>query len=827
MNNVDTDIILQRMIKLTELSQEDRFWIKSWSTKVDGRSPSIVQQAYSSPENDAFFLRSQAVLLLELKCPEDFTKKLLFQSYNPFTIKYNQLDFSDSPIFENEVNLFGFNKMAICYRAINIEIENKNIYLLCSIYDPRSSIMPFRDGGHLIWCIVFEKLTNSQFRVTYLLNCVVIPWLHETNVGIALQRQMMFLTRFFKTLVDLPSNISDVPESIAVERNGYELVLPGRPLNGTLVLDKENTRISLLSRNKSETSYILHGSFEIISKKKFTRESLVSMVFGNRCHFIKSLGDGSTIVHKEPHNNISSDHLKISLWIYGSICSLIHFHSIHSPMCRFAHSQLSDHKRVFFFQNAYVFYSRDENNTIKIQYNFDITVKEETMEDTQSSLKVFIEFLENMKELSYETTESGTSSENEEKKSSSLKVELEKYGPDEHSFFPQLPITALKKICEYLDEKSVNSLKFCNKHLMQLIGTMIKFGNDISSSEERKEISVQDVSNSTEIEEKIITETNKNACNSCRLDYERHNAINTNTQDNEFINKTNNTNNIQPKIYEGHTNIIRSVDIHSCSKAIVTGSSDRKVRLWKYNSKENAQVFIGPNSSLVTTKFVDDYIVVAYKCGTVKYIHQTNPKSSLVFDVPDGKMEGFYPLKRTRFLTWNERVQIVTYEDFKRNIEFTYDGHVRKISVSRPLNDWCFISGSADRTVHLWDIRSSSPMVTKYRPHKSGITLLETLNDSQFATVGNEKIICLWDSRKLDHYFASSSNNTCALDVRDNSIVCGVDGGLVQILDYKGVLRRSLSCGDSVDISSVTMSNHVLAVGSKSGKLYVFDEMYN
>ncbi|EMS17270.1 hypothetical protein KM1_000490 [Entamoeba histolytica HM-3:IMSS] len=52
MNNVDTDIILQRMIKLSELSQEDRFWIKSWSTKVDGLRPSTVQQAYSSPENE-------------------------------------------------------------------------------------------------------------------------------------------------------------------------------------------------------------------------------------------------------------------------------------------------------------------------------------------------------------------------------------------------------------------------------------------------------------------------------------------------------------------------------------------------------------------------------------------------------------------------------------------------------------------------------------------------------------------------------------------------------------------------------------------------------
>ena len=65
---------------------------------------------------------------------------------------------------------------------------------------------------------------------------------------------------------------------------------------------------------------------------------------------------------------------------------------------------------------------------------------------------------------------------------------------------------------------------------------------------------------------------------------------------------------IKPKIYEGHTNIIRCMDIHTYTGDIVTGSSDRKIRVWKKNNPSDVQVYIGPTSSLMETKFVDDYI---------------------------------------------------------------------------------------------------------------------------------------------------------------------------------------------------------------------------
>ena len=828
-NNSNSDYeqtLINKMNEIDSFKQENEFWEKNWRIKVDGIRPIVLKQSISYNEHDTYYLKTESIIQNSpsLQKMKESHEAILFHSYNPFVYKLNMLESENRHISEQEINLFGFNKMAICSERKWIEKDNKQMDLFWSVYDQRSNIIMFRDGGHLSHCIIYEKLSLSQMRISYILHCVVDPWLHSSNIQLALERQMMMITRFFKTLVDLPNDIENIPSSVAIERNGYELVLPELSLPGKIIYNENNLRISLTSTNKTQSSYIVHGFYEVKSDKKYNKDTMMSIAFGNRCHQVETKEDGSIIIHKEEHDDVASDHYKTSLFMYGDICALLYYHSIHSPMCRFAHSTNDENKRIFFFDNAYMFFSREENNMIKVQFNFSITVKENKPSTVETTLKTFLDYINSLRSFAFEETKIEKQMKlNDEP----IKIQLETYEFDDNSFFPKLQTNILKKICSYLDDKSILSLKYTNKHIKQFMEVVINQMNkqEIHSSEETRYTPNQFVDiKPIEIQEpkELMNLNNQNIGmeeNESKWNGLKNDPI-------KLIEHSNKLDELKPTIYEGHTNIIRSMDIHTYTGDIVTGSSDRKIRVWKKDNPSDVQVYIGPNSSLMETKFVDEYICVAYKCGTVKYINPKDSKQNLVFDVPNKKMEGFYPIKNTKFLVWNETVEIVTYCDFKKTIEFTYDGHLRKITTSRPLNEWCFVSGSADRTVHLWDIRLPAPLLSKFRPHKSGVTLLEILNDYQFSTVGNEKIISTWDSRKLDKPLFTFENNTCAMAIRDNYIVCGVDGGNIQMIDYNGCLKGTLHCGNDVEISSVAINNHTVAAGSKSGKLYVFNDVY-
>ncbi|ELP83439.1 F-box and WD domain protein, putative, partial [Entamoeba invadens IP1] len=703
---------------------------------------------------------------------------------------------------------------AICSRMIYEEVGEKKVFIDYSVATESSQVIPFRDNGFLVYSAIVEPLNENSFLLKYIVNVVTVPWYHGNDSSVAMDRHLMLMARMIQAVIDLKSiHVEDIPPSIALERNGYEAVLPYRTLAGTLVYDTVPLRVSLVMRSKSESTYVVHGSFTRDDTSAFTREELLGIVFGERCKIVESLEDGSIVVHKEGYKTISSDHLKVSSWMYAPVCALFHFSSIHSPTCRFAHSLESENNRVFFFRRAFVFFS-SEGKGISVQYSYDIVVKEIGTEDMKETMKVLVEMSVRMEKAPLKRGRGYVP------KNHSLVFNIQHQKFDDNSFFPQLPVQTLKKIGSLLPPQDVAALKATNKHIRRLLTTAL-CSKESSSSEERlmaslKRLEVGGIGHcmtTRTIGEGDVVKMceNNEGSTEWKIVSERHIA----QHGSEDVTAPDG---VKADVYVGHTNIIRCVDVDSTG-LIVTGSSDRKIRVW--SSSEDSEVFIGPNSSLVTTKFVDGAIAVAYKCGTVKYIDRLSPKKSLIFDVPEGKLEGFYPLRNTEFLVWNERVDVMEYIDLRRVVKYTYNGHVRKVTVTRPLGEEIYISGSADRTVHIWDTRQTDP-IAKFRPHKSGITLLETFDDFHFATVANEKTVSFWDTRNISKAYTTLQQKTNAIDTRDKLIVCGLEGGVVSIVDVNGKTRAQLNCGNQVEVSAVAFNKGVVAVGSKKGKLYVF-----
>ena len=284
----------------------------------------------------------------------------------------------------------------------------------------------------------------------------------------------------------------------------------------------------------------------------------------------------------------------------------------------------------------------------------------------------------------------------------------------------------------------------------------------------------------------------------------------------------------KPQLLEGHNNVVRSISIHPTKPLFCSGSSDRKIRLWEFNkSVDESRIFIGPNSSITDVNFIGEHICIAYKCGTIKYIHPDDPTKSFIFDTIFGKIEGFYPLGFTYYVVWNENVGIMTYENVRQKNIFTYNEHQRKITIVRPLDEHRYLSGSSDRTVHIWDTRIKTPTIHRFKPHKSGVIQMETINENQFCTVGNEKIVCEWDERMLKSPVLSIENKTEILKIKENKIFCGLENRNVGIYDLHGKELRMLENDyDSSSLSAMDVHNGTVVCGMKNGSIFVYSDVY-
>ncbi|KAL7713058.1 F-box/WD domain containing protein [Entamoeba marina] len=279
-----------------------------------------------------------------------------------------------------------------------------------------------------------------------------------------------------------------------------------------------------------------------------------------------------------------------------------------------------------------------------------------------------------------------------------------------------------------------------------------------------------------------------------------------------------------PKRLDGHTNFVRSLDVAPNMQYLVTGASDRKVRLWTLPTPttNTSKVFTGPNSSVVSSTFLKDTLVVAYKCGTVKYIPLSEPDRLLTFDIVGGKIEGFMPLTGTAFVAWNEKVQLINYHHLHQAVLFTYSEHLRKITTVRPYGSK-FVSGSTDRSIHIWDPNLSVPTIEKIRNVKT-TTTIEVIDENIFVS-GGESIVQFWDGRKVNepfHKITLDSKVSC-LCHHNNKLVIGSDKGVTIRSGANWENENVLMVNDNSGVSCVKLLDDMLAAGFRDGGINIWD----
>ncbi|EKE36972.1 hypothetical protein ENUP19_0265G0009 [Entamoeba nuttalli] len=274
----------------------------------------------------------------------------------------------------------------------------------------------------------------------------------------------------------------------------------------------------------------------------------------------------------------------------------------------------------------------------------------------------------------------------------------------------------------------------------------------------------------------------------------------------------------QPQRIDGHTNYVRSLDISSDFRYFVSGASDRKVRLWTLPnpSTKTSQVFSGPNSSVVSSSFIDETLAVAYKCGTVKYIPIAEPDRLLTFDIVGGKIEGFLPLTGTAFVSWGDKVQLINYHHLHQAILFTYSEHLRKVCSVKPLGPK-FISTSSDRSIHIWDPNLPIPTIEKIRNVRT-FNALEILDDHTFAT-GGESIVHIWDERKVTDpvEVLNIDSKVSCLNYSNDKLYIGTDKTVTIRSGTHWANEQNLVVDDKNGVSTIKAVGNITIAGFRDG----------
>jgi len=186
--------------------------------------------------------------------------------------------------------------------------------------------------------------------------------------------------------------------------------------------------------------------------------------------------------------------------------------------------------------------------------------------------------------------------------------------------------------------------------------------------------------------------------------------------------------------FEGHTDFVMCVDFNYSRNLVASGSFDRTVRIWDISQRRCLHRLQAHSDSVVSANFnIDgDLLVTGGFDGYVRIwdVETGNPKNSFLIKdqltpvsfarwSPNGK----YILVGSFDGTW----KLLNSETGK--IVKTYTGHEFNsycIFASFFLSvEKCIVSGSADRTVCVWDINSKE-LVQKLDGHKDVVVAISS-----------------------------------------------------------------------------------------------------
>eukprot|EP01105_Mastigella_eilhardi_P017154 TRINITY_DN3946_c0_g1_i3.p1 TRINITY_DN3946_c0_g1~~TRINITY_DN3946_c0_g1_i3.p1 ORF type:complete len:982 (-),score=176.06 TRINITY_DN3946_c0_g1_i3:54-2999(-) len=286
----------------------------------------------------------------------------------------------------------------------------------------------------------------------------------------------------------------------------------------------------------------------------------------------------------------------------------------------------------------------------------------------------------------------------------------------------------------------------------------------------------------------------------------------------------------------GHTTTIRCLQYSPQTNCLFSGSSDRKVKLWRVNPETGSctcqNTFSGPNAGVVGIDCDGQVLRVGYRNGGI-WAWNTTPNSSSSFELLWHQQfvllaEGFLFMP-PKVILWEDAVNI--WDETSAQIVQTFAGHTRRVTSVKVWQS-VLISASLDKTIKLYDMKSGSAgAFSTMKGHTAGINCVELVGDQLLLSAGNDRSIKVWDLRQIEkgplQLLSGHVSPVKCLKYAHQRVLSGSEDHSIRVWDAANGLIKPLQRFEEhvTPVTCLDFNERYLFSGSSDGVLKVWDFM--
>lgn len=260
---------------------------------------------------------------------------------------------------------------------------------------------------------------------------------------------------------------------------------------------------------------------------------------------------------------------------------------------------------------------------------------------------------------------------------------------------------------------------------------------------------------------------------------------------------------------------------HAGKGEIVTVSADKTIKLWNMDNSDLNRVYDGHPYKIYDVKLIDDDRLVTCSNDSIKIWNKqsgeclssfTNNRSSCCLEVLDDRI---FSGDTNRVRRWSIISGWYTLFQFS---------HVDQINCIKLMNENHLLSGSDDKHVKLWDLKSLECVKT-YKGHSAAVKCLERINDNEFISGSKDCDIKIWDIESEDCVMTLKGHKSAVV-----SFSLLENGRFLSSSSDKTIILWNSICGLALSVfeadrpitSIKTFDRNKLAIGYDNGTLEVW-----
>jgi WD40 repeat protein len=268
------------------------------------------------------------------------------------------------------------------------------------------------------------------------------------------------------------------------------------------------------------------------------------------------------------------------------------------------------------------------------------------------------------------------------------------------------------------------------------------------------------------------------------------------------------------RAFKGHKSVVTSIAFSPNGKYIISGSSDKTLKLWDVNTGECIRTFRGHIDAVNSVTFSSDgrYVLSGSWDSAIKLWDVNTGECIRTFRGHTGWVNSVTFSSDGRYIVSGSSDKTLKLWDVNTGECIrTFRGHTGSIrSVNFSPNGKYIISGSSDKTLKLWDV-TTSECIRTFRGHNSWINSVNFSSDGRYIVSGSsDKTLKLWDvntGKCIRTFLGHSSIWSVVFSPNGRYIVSGSSDNTIKLWDVNtGKLIRTFE-GHNGFIFSVTFSS--------------------